>query len=153
MYRFNQAYLLDSNNTDIYWGYGAVYMSLDRYATAQEQYLEGLQLDATNTHLLTDYGTYFMGQYFAMIETPTSEAIVNSKQQADSYLDSALNYMNKSFQLDPKDQNTAYKLSTTYYYKGDCSNAWKYFDDCKKLGGRPITEEYTKDLKKKCKRK
>ena len=28
MYRFNQAYLLDSTNTDIYWGYRGVYMTL-----------------------------------------------------------------------------------------------------------------------------
>ena len=26
MYRFNQAYLLDSTNTDIFWGYGGIYM-------------------------------------------------------------------------------------------------------------------------------
>ncbi len=28
MYRFNQAYLLDSTNTDIYWGFGAIYISI-----------------------------------------------------------------------------------------------------------------------------
>jgi cytochrome c-type biogenesis protein CcmH/NrfG len=28
MYRFNQAYLLDSTNTDIFWGYGAIYRHL-----------------------------------------------------------------------------------------------------------------------------
>lgn len=28
MYRFNQAYLLDTTNVLIYWGYGAVYMQL-----------------------------------------------------------------------------------------------------------------------------
>jgi len=38
MYRFNQAYLLDSTNTDIYWGYGGVYMALGQYQKAKEQY-------------------------------------------------------------------------------------------------------------------
>ena len=29
MYRFNQGYLLDSTNSDIYWGFGGVYMTLE----------------------------------------------------------------------------------------------------------------------------
>ena len=31
MYRFNQAYVLDPTNTDVYWGFGAIYMSLGQY--------------------------------------------------------------------------------------------------------------------------
>jgi tetratricopeptide (TPR) repeat protein len=62
MYRFNQAYLLDSTNSDIYWGYGAVYMILQDYPRAKEQYEEGLLHDSVNTRILTDYGTYFMVQ-------------------------------------------------------------------------------------------
>jgi hypothetical protein len=42
MYRFNQAYLLDSTNSDIYWGYGGVYMILQDYPRAKEQYEGGL---------------------------------------------------------------------------------------------------------------
>src|SRR5690606_616546 len=56
MYRFNQAYLLDSLNNDIYWGYGAVYMTLGNYEKAKQQYEEGLSINPSNTHLLTDYG-------------------------------------------------------------------------------------------------
>jgi len=53
MYRFNQAYLLDSLNNDIYWGYGAVYMTLGNYEKAKQQYEEGLSInpDNTSTHL------------------------------------------------------------------------------------------------------
>ena len=35
MYRFNQAYLLDSTNTDIYWGFGGVYMTLGDFENAK----------------------------------------------------------------------------------------------------------------------
>ena len=145
MYRFNQAYLLDSTNTDIYWGYGAVYMTLGNYETAKEQYEEGLSKNPNNTHLLTDYGTHYMGQYYAL------EPI--DKDAAASRLDSAITYLFKSYQLDKKDQNTTFKLSICYWIKGDCNKAWKFYDECKELGGQPITEAYTNDLKKKCKRK
>jgi tetratricopeptide (TPR) repeat protein len=145
MYRFNQAYLLDSTNTDIYWGYGGVYMTLGEYAKAEKQYLEGLALNPENTHLLTDYGTYFMAQYYSLQPIDEKGALRN--------LDSAIMYMTKSYRLDPLDQNTSFKLSICYWNKGDCENAWKYYDVCTALGGQPITEEYTNDLKKKCKRK
>ena len=145
MYRFNQAYLLDSLNSDIYWGYGAVYMTLGNYEKAKMQYEEGLSQNPNNTHLLTDLGTYYMAQYYGLEPIDKKAAALN--------LDSAITYMLKSYQLDKTDQNTTFKLSICYWNKGDCDNAWKYYDECKALGGQPITEAYTNDLKKKCKRK
>ena len=142
MYRFNQAYLLDSTNTDIFWGFGGVYMTLGDYAKAQEEYKEGLAINPNNTHLLTDYGTYFMAQYYALQPINKKNALTN--------LDTAITYMMESYTLDATNQNTSFKLSICYYNKKDCENAWKYYDICKALGGQPITEEYTKDLKKTC---
>jgi Tfp pilus assembly protein PilF len=142
MYRFNQAYLLDSTNTDIYWGFGAVYMTLGDYPNAEKQYLEGLAIDPDNTHLLTDYGTYFMARYYGLQAIDPKDAL--------TYLEKAIDYLTKSYHLDQKDQNTTFKLSICYWYKGDCDKAWKFYDICKEQGGRPITEEYTLDLKKKC---
>jgi Tfp pilus assembly protein PilF len=152
MYRFNQAYLLDSLNTDIYWGFGAVYMALGNFEKAKQQYEEGLSQNPDNTHLLTDLGTCFMAHYFSMRMVPENDLVKNPQAQAAHYLDSALTYLGKSYQIDPNNQNTTLKLSTSYYYKGDCSNAWKYYEECKALGGQPITANYTKDLEKKCKR-
>jgi tetratricopeptide (TPR) repeat protein len=146
MYRFNQAYLLDSSNTDIYWGYGAVYMTLGNFDKARKQYANGLRKQPNNPHLLTDYGTYFMSRYYDV-------AAKNPKEKATIYLDSALNYLTKSYQVDSKDKNTSFKLSVVYNLKNDCANAWKFYDACKAQGGQPITEEYTKELMKKCKRK
>jgi len=153
MYRFNQAYLLDSANTDIYWGFGAVYMTLGNYDKAKMQYTEGLKKKPNNSHLLTDYGTYFMSQYYDFVSMPPNVGVKNPTEQAGIYLDSALNYLKKSYQVDSKDRNTSFKLSVVYNFKNDCSNAWKFYDECKALGGQPITEEYTKELLKKCKRK
>lgn len=143
MFRFNRAYLLDSLNTDIYIGYGAVYMTLGDFENAQKQYLEGLSQNPKNTHLLNEYGTYFLGRYY--------ESGAKDGEREAANIDTALTYFNNSYQQDPKDQNTVFKLSVCYWIKGDCSNAWKYYTECKGLGGEPITEEYTNDLKKKCK--
>jgi tetratricopeptide (TPR) repeat protein len=143
MYRFNQAFLLDSTNSDIFWGYAGVYMTLGDYERAQQQYTDGLLIAPTNTHLLTDYGTYFMSQYYALQPL--------DKQKALSKLDSAISYMTKSYFLDEKDPNTTFKLSVCYYEKKDCKNAWKYYNECISLGGQPVTEDFTKALKEQCK--
>lgn len=145
MYRFNQAYLLDSTNTDIYWGYGGVYMTLGNFEKAQQQYQEGLSIDPKNTHLLTDYGTYFLSQYYGLQNIDEKMALPN--------LDTAITYLTKSFQLDKTDPNTSFKLSICYYQKKDCKNAWKFYDVCKSVGGQPITEDFTKALTEQCKPK
>jgi tetratricopeptide (TPR) repeat protein len=145
MYRFNQAYLLDSTNTDIYWGYGGIYMTLGDLENAQKQYSEGLTINSQNTHLLTDYGTYFMSQYYGLQPLDDKKALI--------HLDSAIIYLTKSFQLDKADPNTSFKLSICYYQKKDCINAWKYYNECKSVGGQPITEDFTNALTEQCKTK
>jgi tetratricopeptide (TPR) repeat protein len=130
MYRFNQAYLLDSTNSDIYWGFGAVYMVVEDYPKAKAQYEEGLSQDPMNTRMMTDYGTYFMIQGMP---------------------DSAIQYMTRSYKLDSTNQNTSFKLSACYYYKGDCKNAVYFYEKCKSLGGQPLSKEFTDALQVKCK--
>lgn len=130
MYRFNQAYLLDSTNSDIYWGYGGVYMILQDYTRAKEQYEEGLLHDSVNTRIMTDYGTYFMTQGLS---------------------DSAIHYISRSYTLDSTNQNTLFKLSAYYYYKEDCKNAVYYYVKCKSLGGQPLTKQFEEALNSKCK--
>src|SRR5688500_10465683 len=112
MYRFNQAYLLDSTNTDIYWGYGAFYMTLGNYEEARKQYARGLSIEPNNPHLLTDYGTFFMNEYYELKET-------GHERDAQTNLESAIAYLDKSFNVDNKDPNTSYKLSICYWLKGD----------------------------------
>src|SRR5688572_5950305 len=138
MFRFNQAYLLDTTNTDIFWGYGAIYMRFGYLGLAADQYETGLKIDSTNTHLWTDYATIFLGQYYRL--------------ETEESLDKAIQYFEKSYKLNPKDVNTVYKLSISYWNKNDCKNAWKYYDEAVALGEKPITEAYTSDLKKRCKR-
>ncbi len=136
MYRFNQAYLLDSTNTDIYWGYGAVYFILNRIDLARKQYEEGLALDPENTRILTDYGTTYLSEYLN-----TNNA---------SLLDKAISIMSRSYVKDPTNQNTSYKLSSCFLMRNDCENALKFFKACESFGGDPITEEFKLEIKSRC---
>jgi tetratricopeptide (TPR) repeat protein len=130
MYRFNQAFLLDSTNSDIYRGYGAVYMTLEDYPRAGEQYKEGLINDLSNARILTDYGNYFMSQIM---------------------WDSAVQYLSRSYLIDSTNQNTSFKLSACYYYIGDCNQAVYYYKKCQSFGGEPISKDFVDSLQVKCK--
>jgi Tfp pilus assembly protein PilF len=137
MYRFNQAYLLDSTNSDIYWGFGAIYFMLNRLDLAREQYEHGLKIDPSNTRILTDFGTTYMSEYFA--------------NQNSASLDKAISILSLSYSKDPTNQNTSYKLSSCFLMKNDCENAIKFYEACMSLGGNPVTEVFKNEIEKRCK--
>lgn len=137
MYRFNQAWLLDPDNEDVFWGWGSVYFHFHDYQKALEQYNEGLSLNPKNPRLLTNKGTIFMGNYYD-----------NSDESA---VTTAIELFSQSYSIDSTDQNTTYKLSVAYFTQKDCENAVKYYNLCKQLGGKPISAAYTDALKETCK--
>jgi len=136
MYRFNQAWLLDPANDNVYWGFGAIYFSFNDYKKAQEQYDKGLKMNPDNANILTDKATIYLG----MLQNKFTKENFNK----------ALILFQKSYSIDPSNQNTTYKMSVLYFINDDCKNAQKYFEECKKQGGQPIDPEYEKAIKEKC---
>jgi len=136
MYRFNQAYLLDATNDNIYWGYGAIYLTFNDVSEALKQYDNGLKSNPSNSNILTDKATAYMSLF------------QQKNQKADLY--KSIELFNQSYKIDSTNQNTLFKLSAAYFYQKDCTNAWKFYNECMKLGGQPITQEYTDALKKMC---
>jgi tetratricopeptide (TPR) repeat protein len=137
MYRFNQAWLLDSSNVDVHWGFGAIYHSLGDYGSAMKQYDEGLSVDPRNSKIITDKATISMVGYYTTKDS--------------SKLKEAIFLLEQSYGLDAKNQNTLFKLSICYFLSNDCIKAKKYYNECMALGGKPVTKEYTKALNEKCK--
>jgi len=138
MFRFNQAWLLDAENENVYWGFGAIYCNFNDFQNGLMQYEEGLKLNPKSTNILTDKATLYKIRY------------VKSHDESD--YNEAIKLFKQSYFFDTKNQNTLFKMSACYFMKHDCSNAWRYYDECKKLGGKPITEAYTDALTKGCKR-
>jgi Tfp pilus assembly protein PilF len=136
MYRFNQAWLLDPKNENDYWGFASIYFSFNDYEEALNQLEKGLAINPNSANILTDKATIYTAFY-------------HTKHNPE-YLDKAISIFNRSYKIDPLNQNTLFKLSVAYFYKKDCLNAWKFHDECKKLGGKPITQDYTNALMKMC---
>ncbi|WP_214070790.1 tetratricopeptide repeat protein [Mucilaginibacter sp. dw_454] len=136
MKRFNQAWLLEPKNENVYWGYGAVYFTFGDNDEALRQLDKGLTINPESSNLLTDKATIYTSYFFGTKEM--------------HYLDDAINLFIKSYNIDPNNQNTLFKLSAAYFYKQDCTNAKRYYDECMKLGGQPIPKGYSDDLQKQC---
>ncbi|MDB5016786.1 MAG: hypothetical protein JWQ84_1618 [Mucilaginibacter sp.] len=136
MRRFNQAWLLDSKNENAYWGYGAIYGSFNDYNKAIIQYDKGLVLNPQSSVILTDKATLYFMQF--------------QQEQDPVKLSTAVDLLKRSYAIDAANVNTTYKLSICYFLNKDCINAWKFYNECQKLGGQPIAENYTSALKKMC---
>jgi tetratricopeptide (TPR) repeat protein len=63
MRRFNQAWLLDKKNENVYWGFGAVYGILGDNDEAITQYDNGLLVNPKSAVILTDKATIYFVQY------------------------------------------------------------------------------------------
>lgn len=122
---------------DIHWGFGAVYHYLEDYESAVEQYDEGLRIYPKNSNIITDKATVYLGGYY------TNKDSLKLKK--------AIVLFEQSYGLDAKNQNTLFKLSVCYFLSNDCKKAKKYYNECMDLGGKPVTQEYTKALNEKCK--
>jgi tetratricopeptide (TPR) repeat protein len=139
MYRFNQAWLLDPENENVFWGYACVYFRMGELDLALAQLNEGLNFNAKSSNILTDMGTIHL-------------AIFHENNDKEDY-HKGLDYLKQSYSIDPKNTNTLFKLSSAYLMDGDCSNALKYFNECKTLGSKLITEEYVAAISRECNNK
>lgn len=142
MYRFNQAYLLDNDNPNIYWGYGAVYTAFGKFDRSRIQYEEGLKLDKKNENILIDYGTTYLGEFYDYYE--------HDKAKANELLDKAIEKLLKAYEINPKNTNSSYKLSICYLYKEDCLKANEYLSISEDIGNPNITAAFKNELEEKC---
>lgn len=142
MRRFNQAFLINPKDADLYYGFGAVYFNLGGMKQARKQYDKGLEIEPNHFEILTDYGTTYLGEYYNEINSDPSSASKN--------LDLALEKLRESYLVDQNYSSTTYKLSIVYLLKNDCENSRKFLDITKKIDSNVITQDYLNEFNLKC---
>ncbi|MCT2561067.1 tetratricopeptide repeat protein [Chryseobacterium herbae] len=146
MKRFNQAFLFNKNNADIYYGYGTIYFNLGAYEEAREQFNKGLKINPDHSEMLTDYGTTYLGDFY-------ESADKTNASENEKLWTAAENYFNRSLKINNKNSNTIYKLSIVSMYLKKCEQAQKYFKMAQEMGNPNITERFENELKKTCETK
>ena len=142
MYRFNHAFLLDSTNSDVYWGYGSFFMELDQPSAAHTLFRAGLSTDTTNAHLFTGEATAYLAEHYAMEkQDPAAAKEVVTK---------ALAMLVRAERHAPKDPAVLYRLAVCHLLQGNCAKARKYYTACKDLPNPPVEAGFEQRLAAAC---
>lgn len=111
-YLFGRAWLLDSTNNDILWGYGKVYGSRKQHDKALFILYRALEKDRKNPQLLTDVATSHLNSFYA---TSNPYDLLQSKK-----------LLQEAIKLNPKQPGVYYKMAINSYYLKEYEQAWKY---------------------------
>lgn len=113
-YRFNLAYLLDDENSDVYWGLGVIAYQNEKYAQAIDLMNRGLEIDDDdNVTLIVDLSTVY-------IKCFTVDA-----EKED--LRKAFELLTKALTKQPESANALMQLSLAKLLNEEIDEAWERF--------------------------
>lgn len=113
-YRFNLAYLLDDENSDVYWGLGVIAYQNEKYAQAIDLMNRGLEMeDDDNVTLIVDLSTVY-------IKCFTVDA-----EKED--LRKAFELLTKALTKQPESANALMQLSLAKLLNEEIEEAWERF--------------------------
>lgn len=135
MKRFNQSWLLDSLNEEIYWGFGNILGMQMKPEESLTYFDKSIKINPNNSNVWLGLGISH-GQIF-------------SKTENQDHLEKAIEYLKKSIQLDSKNALAYSQLTASYSYFMEKDSALKYLELTDKLDPNAVNPEVRKILKKK----
>lgn len=128
MRRFNQAWLLDPNNPEIYWGFGSVLHDQAKMCDAMKYYDQALSFSRYISGMYPDAGRVFS---LCGVQDKSLSAEIRQKlyERADTlYADAA-----------QKDQDKGYvyvSWASAYFWRGDYAQSWAMVKKARETGGQ-----------------
>jgi Tfp pilus assembly protein PilF len=140
--RFNQAYLLNPNDYNLYWGLGIVSNIKGDFENSEKLFAKGAALDRKDIRFLSDYG-------FALQQGAIFFAHKN-KVDPRPKLKEAQKLFEEAIKRDPKQALPHARLAVIYYYLGDCTATKAEVAKAESLGGEGLDPRFIKDMKTNC---
>jgi len=132
MKRFNQAWLLDKSNADIYWGYGNLTGQGGHFEESLAFFDESIQLNAHNAKVWESKALSYGQLFFKTKELET--------------LEKAISCSKKSLTIDPKNPRVYAQLAGTYSYFIQKDSLAKYIQLTDEIDATLINPELRKQL-------
>ncbi|MGD9873048.1 MAG: tetratricopeptide repeat protein [Kiritimatiellia bacterium] len=151
MKRFNQAWLLNSNNPEAFWGFGLI---IGQRASRQEaennlnesvRFLQrAMEIDPDNGRIMGDlaFSHTILAHYY--------KSVRRNEKEATAHFDVASKLFPVAYKADPEYPPIVANWSVFYFYTGNYQNAKKKADEAEKMGYK-FSSAYIQDLKKKMK--
>ena len=135
MMRFNQAWLLNSTNADIYWGFGNILGMKHQFKESIPFLQRAIEMNANNPKVFESISTSY-GQLF--FETKDVR-----------YLNLTIDNLKYSVQLNPRNAAAYGQLTGAYSYFNQKDSARKYLEITDKLDPNAVNPEVRKLLNEK----
>ena len=135
MFRFNQAWMLDSTNADTYWGFGNLLGTKKQFKESIVYFNKSIRLNPNNATVWECMGKSY-GQLFFLSKNV-------------SQLDTCINYLKHSLQIDPANARVYGQLTACYSYYMQKDSALKYLAITDTLDSTAINPEVRQILTKK----
>jgi len=132
MFRFNQAWLLDSTNAIVHWGFAALEGRNGNDRESIKYFKKSWSLDSTNTNLPVDWSIPMIRLY---------------KQTKDkSFIIETKTILNKAIRLDNKNANAYFKLAICDYYLENYNESWTNIHKCRDINKQVINDDFVQTL-------
>jgi tetratricopeptide (TPR) repeat protein len=135
MMRFNQAWLLDSTNADIYWGFGNILGRQQKFKESLTYFEKSVAINGKNSKVWQCYATSYGQLYFQTKDI--------------SLLYKAIDNLMKSISLDPTNGEAYGQLTACYTSFTQQDSAKKYLEITDRLDPKAINPEVRRILNEK----
>jgi len=132
MMRFNQAWLLDSLNADVYWGFGDLLGMQKKFKESIPFFERSIKINPTNAKVWGNASTSYGNAFFQTKDV--------------KYLNSAIYSLKKAIGLDPHNAQFYGQLTSAYCYFTQKDSARKYLRITDQLDSNAINPETRKIL-------
>ena len=140
---FNQAYLLNPKNAEVYWGLGVATTQQGKYDIAVRMFGRALALDPENPRLLADVGLAHARAAVGTSQDPVEQA---------KRLQGAMPWFDAAEKLDPKYPLVYAKRAVALTLLGHYSEAWANIEKAEALDSASVDPILLEDLSKKMQR-
>ena len=110
--RFNQAWLLDSTNADVYWGFGNIMGMKGDYNGSLPFFEKSIKLNPKNEKVYISLATSYGNLFYETKDT--------------AFLNMGINYLHKSMEVNPNNPEAYAKLTSCYSYYMQTDSVKKY---------------------------
>ena len=135
MKRFNQAWLLDNTNSQIYWGFGNLLGRKKEFEKSIKYLQKSLELEPNNAKVYECISTSY-GQLYL-------------KTKDIKYLDLRIDNLNKALKIEPNNGRTLGELASSYSYIMQKDSLIKYIKKTDEIDSKFINPKVREIAEKK----